>query len=202
MAIPAIMAASHQGDLYVDACDDCECADLGGSAGKLCCHCSSATDASLLPSSRTCHLGPDWLQIEACNAGGSDSDGSEDCERARAASFDEDEGLSIFNNELIIPLFKVPSQAMGEDVCAEMEHLVFGVSPPSVLQAPWFSNARDGNDSILQYWRWVKFAVEVEGDFSGNDELAGDRAWKNGPWVCCILAAQDSPFEEGKKYED
>lgn len=208
MAIPAIMAASNQADLYVDACEKCDCNMDDGPN-----HDNHAFDQEC--SARTCHPGPDWLEVEPFRR--SDDDGESSSSDGESSGVDAEENISIFNSDLLIPLFKLPSNKhhFGDDVCLEMEQLVFGLPPSSVcvaplscgcgaknpLWTPWFSTARDGDDSILHYWRWVKFAVEVEGDFSGRKKGAEHRRWKNGPWVCCVLAAQDEPFVDGSKYD-
>lgn len=107
-----------------------------------------------------------------------------------------DDFLSIFKDMHLAPIFKLPPgqpSMFGDDVCEEMDRLLF-----SGDNRVYFSNVREGGDSILQYRRWVKFAVEME-DCAGR-RRKGSRSpcsWRNGAWVCCVLARNDQPFGVG-----
>lgn len=106
--------------------------------------------------SLTCHPGPRWLDMEP------------------AAAPPE----AAHRQRLMIPLFKLPDtqnpQLLGEDVCEEMEILVFGSE-----QGSWNTRRRRGEHAIEQYRRWVRFVVQSEGARL---------------WVCCQLAEGSTPF--------
>lgn len=129
------------------------------------------------------HMELDPASEAEANPGGSDAEMDSPSECAP----------SIFYDESVIPVMQLPPKALrclglADDICREMERLVFG-SRLSGLDR-WFENVRMGDNKFLRVKRWVRFeGVQVE---CPRDTCAR----RNGTWICAFLADSDSPFEE------
>lgn len=201
--------ASEQGASFDDFCDDCpsECEEF--------CNDSEDYEATKRHSTRTCHPGPDWVEVERetkeCDAEkygrecGDDDDMGDDSDNGATGSVEP-----VFNNTYRIPLFRVPqallegNPSFADDVCECMEDMVFGTNPNcwsrNHLVPAWFENVREGRQfnyaPIMRYHRWVQFVCETEKerDSSLGDKYLRHKRDRAGKWICCVLAKKDQPF--------